>query len=98
MFYVLRHAQTGEIAACIQKNNYDLDYYGAKQWDEDSLAEREKDIFLSAIGRDDPHLWQVLPVNENRLKIFNVKLKNDPTRKLYLDPEGNMTVHSVQDA
>ncbi|MBP1155668.1 MULTISPECIES: hypothetical protein [unclassified Paenibacillus] len=98
MFYVLRHTQTGEIAAYIQKNNYDLDYYGAKQWDDKSMAEQEKDAFLSAIGHDDPDLWQVLPVNESRLKIFNVKLKNDPTRKLCLDPEGNMTVHSVQDA
>lgn len=98
MFYVLRHTQTGEIAACIQKNNYDLDYYGAKQWDNESVAEQEKDHFLSAIGFADPHLWETLPVNESRLKIFNVKLKNDPTRKLCLDPEGNMTVHSAQDA
>lgn len=98
MFYVLRHTQTGEIAACIQKNNYDLDYYGTKQWDDESAAEREKDVFLSAIGRDASHLWQILPVNESRLKIFNVKLKNDPTRKLCLDPEGNITVHSALDA
>lgn len=98
MLYVLRHTQSGEIAACIQKNNYDLDYYGAKHWDDESAAERERDDFLSMTGRDDLDLWQLLPVNEGRLKLFNVKLKNDPSRRLCLDPEGNMTVHSAWDA
>lgn len=98
MFYVLRHTRTGEIAACIQKNNYDLDYYGVKQWDDEPEAEREMHSFLTELGHDDPHMWQLLNVSESRLKIFNVKLKNDPTRQLCLDPEGNMIVHSVLDA
>ncbi len=72
---VLRQSNTGEIAACLQKNNYDLDYYGVKQWETEEEAEAQKESFLHAIGRDDAPYWLVLSIDENRVKLCNVKLK-----------------------
>ncbi|CAG7621335.1 hypothetical protein PAESOLCIP111_02334 [Paenibacillus solanacearum] len=94
MPYVLRHAQTGEIAACVQRNNYDLNYYGVKQWDQELAAEQEKPHFLEAIGHNDHGEWAPVHADENRVKLFNVKLKNDPSRKLLMDAEGNLTVQT----
>ncbi|MGG2200150.1 MULTISPECIES: hypothetical protein [Paenibacillus] len=88
---VLRQSNTGEIAACLQKNNYDLDYYGVKQWETEEEAETQKESFLHAIGRDDAPYWLVLSIDENRVKLCNVKLKNDPSRILLLSLEGVMT-------
>lgn len=91
MSYVLRQSNTGEIAACIQKNNYDLDYYGVKQWETEEEAEAQKEPFLKQIGREDAPNWLVLHLDENRVKLCNVKLKNDPSRVLLLSLEGVMT-------
>ncbi|CAG7628245.1 hypothetical protein ACFQI7_15280 [Paenibacillus allorhizosphaerae] len=94
MPYVLRHTQTGEIAACVQRNNYNLDYFGVKQWDQEPVAEQEKHHFLEAIGEEDPGLWVPTHADENRVKVFNVKLKNDPSRRLLMDSEGNLSVQT----
>ncbi|WP_072327363.1 MULTISPECIES: hypothetical protein [unclassified Paenibacillus] len=90
MSYVLRHSVTGEIAACLQKNNYDLDYYGIRQWDSEQEAQEQKAMFLEQIGHDDEHRWLVLHLDESRVKLGNVKLKNDPARRLIMHPEGTL--------
>lgn len=89
---VLRHSQTGEIAACPMRNVYDFEYYGAKFWQEEAEAEREKQQLLEAIGQPDPERWVPIYVDESRLKLFNVKLNNDPNRRLYMNGEGKLTV------
>ncbi|WP_159887932.1 hypothetical protein [Paenibacillus puerhi] len=88
MSYVLRHADTGEIAACLQKNHYDLHYYGIRQWESEEEALEHKKRFLEQIGHDDDHRWLVLRLDEARVKLGNVKLKNDPSRRLIMHPEG----------
>ena len=95
MPYVLRHMDTGEIAACIQKNNYNLNYYGIKQWETEDEALNERDAFLDALGREDAHQWLLLHLDENRVKIGNVKLKNDPSRVLLMSREGVFSVASL---
>lgn len=89
---VLRHAQTGEIAACLLRNVYDFEYYGAKFWQDEDEAAQEKQQLLEAIGKPDPERWMPIKVDESRLKLFNVKLNNDPNRRLYMSDEGKLTV------
>jgi hypothetical protein len=90
MSYVLRHTATGEVAACLQKNNYDLDYYGVRQFASEEEANEQKSAFLRQIGHEDEHRWMVLHWDESRVKLGNVKLKNDPSRRLILHPEGKL--------
>ncbi|WP_284639647.1 hypothetical protein [Paenibacillus silviterrae] len=92
MPYVLRHTQSGQIATGILRNGYNLDYYGTKWWDDEEEADAEREAFLSSVGVTDVPFWHILKVDENRLKIFNVKLKNDPSRRLFMDKEGVVTV------
>ncbi|TVY07252.1 hypothetical protein [Paenibacillus cremeus] len=94
MPFVLRHAQTGEIAACVQRNNYNLDYFGVKQWSQSSEAEQEKEAFLDTLGFEDKDQWFVTSVTEDRVKVFNVKLKNDPSRRLIMDTAGLLSVQA----
>ncbi|WP_281887426.1 hypothetical protein [Paenibacillus sp. YYML68] len=96
MPYVLRQEQTGEIAACIQKNNYNIDYYGVKQWDDEEEAEAQRDTFLNDLGHEHLGGWLVVKLDEHRVKVCNVKLKNDPTRVLTMTPDGALNVHTRQ--
>ncbi|NEN81610.1 hypothetical protein [Paenibacillus elgii] len=97
MPYVLRHTDSGEIAACIQKNVYDFDYFGVKQWEEEGQAAADKHAFLESIGYDNPHHWHILLIKEDRVKLCNVKLKNDPSRRVRLSGDGQITVHSASE-
>ncbi|MFB6364589.1 hypothetical protein ACFCP7_11045 [Paenibacillus elgii] len=97
MPYVLRHADSGEIAACIQKNIYDFDYFGVKQWEAEGQAEADKHSFLESIGVDQLRDWHILPIQEERVKLCNVKLKNDPSRRVRLSDDGQLTVHSASE-
>ncbi|UUZ78937.1 hypothetical protein LJK88_27145 [Paenibacillus sp. P26] len=92
MPYVLRHESTGEILACIQKNIYRLDYYGIKWWETEEEAEAARPEVLEQLKVPDPHRWQILRVDEHRLKLFNVKLKNNPNLLLRMDNQGTLLV------
>jgi hypothetical protein len=83
MPYVLRHRSTGEIAAATLRNVYDLDYWGAEWFADAGAAEN------AAAGRPD---WEPLHVTDSRLKILNVKLNNDPNRRLFMDDQGSISV------
>ncbi|WP_274362364.1 hypothetical protein [Paenibacillus thermotolerans] len=85
MPYVLRHKETGEIAAAVLRNIYDIDYWGARWWAAPDEAE------TAAAGNPD---WAVLQVTDSRLKLMNVKLNNDPNRRLYLDEQGSIRVET----
>lgn len=80
MPFVLRNRDTGEIRSSMMTNVYDLPYYGANHWETREEAERER--------ADMPAEWEVLEVAEERLKLFNVKLRNNPRLRLYLGPDG----------
>ncbi|MBW7477535.1 hypothetical protein K0T92_22710 [Paenibacillus oenotherae] len=90
---VLRHRTTGEIACGTLRNVYDIAYYGALWWEDKETAERMMDHALAAAGREQAAGWEALEVREERLKLFNVKLNNDPRRQLTLERDGTITVH-----
>lgn len=83
MPYVLQHKGTGEIAAAFLRNTYDLDYWGALWWAIPEEAE-------AAMERNSD--WTVLHVADSRLKVINVKLNNDPNRRLFMDEQGSIRV------
>lgn len=92
MPYVLRHRTTGEIACGMLRNVYDLMYYGALGWEDKEAAERMMDEALASAGYERESGWELLDVREERLKLFNVKLNNDPGRQLIMAKDGTMTV------
>lgn len=95
MPYVLRHRRTNEIAACIQRNKYDMDYYGVQWWPTESDADEERTRLLAQPGRSEEDEWQVLKVEETQLKLLNVKLKNNPKLKVYMDADGKTEVRAA---
>ncbi|TCZ77250.1 hypothetical protein E0485_12395 [Paenibacillus albiflavus] len=88
MSFVLKHRLTSEIFAFPMLNNYQIPYYGVKSWTSIDEAETELASFLSNQNIQAIDDWSLHEVEDNELKLFNVKLKNDPERKLYLDDQG----------
>lgn len=87
MPYVLRNRETGQIRTSMMINKYDLGYYGTNVWDTREEAEQE------AGGM--PAEWEVVEVSEDRLKLFNVKLRNNPRLLLYMDDNGQTDVREA---
>jgi hypothetical protein len=83
MPFILKQRNTGEVAAAVLLNVYDLHYYGAEWWP------TEEEALQAAAGRPD---WIPVPVTESRLKVLNVKLNNDESRKLFLNDDGTLRV------
>lgn len=90
MPYVLKHRETSELFACTLINAYDLPYHGVKFWLEREAAERERASFLSEQGVGLPSQWEVAELDENQLKMGNVKLNNNPARRVFLTEEGRI--------
>jgi hypothetical protein len=95
MPFVLKNRSTSEIYACTMLNNYQIPYYGIKSWAWKDEAEGEIASFLNSQGVEEIEGWEILEIEDNKLKIFNVKLKNDSQRKLYLDEDGNPVIQTV---
>ncbi|QYR19040.1 hypothetical protein KZ483_13750 [Paenibacillus sp. sptzw28] len=89
---VLRHRTTGEIACGLLQNVYNFAYYGALWWDDKETAEERSGQALTAAGFEQASDWELLEVKEERLKLFNVKLNNDPKRQLIMEGDGTITV------
>jgi hypothetical protein len=90
MPYVLRHRDTGEIAAAIMKNVHDLDYFGVKWWAAQEEAEAERDAWLAGREAGGAADWEVVRMDESRIRLMNVKLKNDPAFMILVHPDGSM--------
>ena len=88
MPFVLKNRYTSEIYACEMLNNYQIHYYGIKSWQWKDEAEAELAAFLDVQGVTETEEWELLEIEDHKLKICNVKLKNDMQRKLYWDNEG----------
>ncbi|MEF3305491.1 hypothetical protein [Paenibacillus sp. GYB003] len=88
MPYVLKHIVSSELFACTLLNRYDLPYYGVKEWDDEATALGDKNPFLAARSVEDPRAWDVVELEEMKLKMANVKLKNDPSNRLFLGEDG----------
>jgi len=86
--FVLHHSTTQQIYACLLRNGYDLIYYGVKYWEDEEAAAAELPGFLTSHDIRDAGAWTLYEVDEQLLKLCNVKLKNNPNRICYLDAEG----------
>ncbi len=92
---VLRNSKTSEIYTCTLINIYDFAYHGTKFWEDAEEAAGEYAAFLQDRGERDIGAWEVREVEERQLKLFNVKLKNNPANRLYLDERGQTTVKTA---
>ena len=95
MHCVLVHKLTSEVYACTLINVYDLPYYGAKFWNSaddaaEGLAAFFKEHCLNA------EEWLLKDIEESELKLFNVKLKNNPNNRLFLNQEGKAYIEKKQ--
>jgi hypothetical protein len=84
---VLKHNETSQIYTCNLLNSYRLEYYGTKFWDDWDKAKEQVESFLQMMG-DEPKDWELIEIEESKMKIFNVRLKNDPNNELLLDESG----------
>lgn len=92
MPFVLKHKQTFQIATDTLINSYKLPYYGTKFWDLKQNAEEEYVEYLSSHIINDTAMWEITEVEERQMKIYNVKLKNDPTLRLFVNEQGKPIV------
>jgi hypothetical protein len=90
--YVLRQRQTMRVLTGWLINHYDLPYVGTIHWETKEEAEKHKVVMLEQAGEAEPELWEVYHLDENQLKMCNVKLKNDPSLHLYIEDGGHMRV------
>ncbi|WP_152394427.1 hypothetical protein [Paenibacillus guangzhouensis] len=88
MPYVLHHTATGQIYACLLRNGYDLVYYGVKYWEDEEAASTELPAFHASQELLATEAWSLLEIEEQVLKLCNVKLKNNPKYICFLDTEG----------
>ncbi|MFM9327454.1 hypothetical protein [Paenibacillus mesotrionivorans] len=95
MYYVLKHKETGEIFSCSQKNIYDFMYHGVKSWEDEDTAAAEMASVLAGQGYDEPEKWEVFDLEEEHtLKMCNVKLANNPAKRLYMREDGRLEARS----
>lgn len=92
MPFVLQHRESGEVFACRLVNHYELAYFGVKSWDEEAEAERERESFLASRGVDATEGWHAVELDEMKLKMCNVKLKNNPSNRVAIDLDGTIRV------
>ncbi|MCR8641118.1 hypothetical protein NV379_00480 [Paenibacillus sp. N1-5-1-14] len=84
MAFVLHHPETEQIYTRMLVNHYELAYYGVQNWETEEEAKAHLEAEPAFLDRDGKVSWFVLEVSEHQMKIFNVKLKNDPQNLLYL--------------
>jgi hypothetical protein len=100
MPYVMKHAATGTLLACVQRNGYKLAYFGIVIWEQPpTQAQMSEALSEAAIEPDDPagriEDWESLQLTEHEMKMANVKLRNDPLRVIaYRD--GSLIAKSVR--
>lgn len=83
MPFVLLHKQSSEIYTCPLINLYNFPYYGTKAWEDRDEAENEYSAFLSERGTAPVSDWDLFELEEHKLKLCNVKLNNNPKKRLF---------------
>lgn len=86
MPFLLRRKENGEIFACTLVNVYQIPYYGAKFWEDEEQAYEEYSAWLVE-RNEDPDAWEITQAEERQIKLFNVKLNNNPSRKIFLNAQ-----------
>lgn len=95
MGYVLKHRQTGELFSCMLVNVYDLPYYGVKVWEDQETAMEEYPSFLAECGIGELGDWEVTELEDEQVKLANVKLSNNPNRAVFLLENGKLEARTV---
>jgi hypothetical protein len=90
MPYVIKEKETAEIYTCELINIYDFKYHGVKVWNDRAAAEAEYASFLLEQGLDELWSWEIIELEENQVKLGNVKLNNNAAKRLFLSPEGKV--------
>lgn len=93
MPFVLKHKQSSFIYTGMLVNNYKIAFYGVKFWEDPAEAERDAPEFLAGEQLDAAH-WELIEVEEHTLKLMNVKLANNPRRRITYADDGTTAVHS----
>ena len=91
MPYALKNRKTSELFSCTLLNVYDLPYHGVKLWGDRETAEAEAPAILEANGVEEPSEWEIVSLGEHQAKLCNVKLNNDPKKRVYLTDDGGIT-------
>lgn len=81
----MKHSATGTLLACIQRNGYQLAYYGVVLWEQAPCETQMCEALAEAafpLGDEAGHVkaWEPLLLTEQEMKMANVKLRNDPSR------------------
>lgn len=92
MPFILLHAPSSRVFTCKLVNHYDLEYYGVAFWDDRESASQQFEHMLTTHGVSNPEGWTVKEIDESVMKLCNVKLKNDPANRLYLDEESKPVI------
>jgi hypothetical protein len=94
--FILKNKETSEIFTCHLINNYQIPFFGTKFWDYPQAAQQEYVTFLETHQVNNTEQWDLLEVEEHQLKLFNVKLNNNPAKSLFLDENGKSTVKAAE--
>lgn len=94
MPFVARQKTTKDVLACSQINRYDFAYFGLKIWEDAEEAAAEYASLLLEQGMDDIWEWEIIELDDKQLRLGNVKLNNNPQRRLRWDEPGQWTVVS----
>ena len=97
MPYALKNRKTSELFACTLLNVYDLPYHGVKLWPDREAAEADAPAFLAEKGADCPSDWEIVHLDEYQAKLCNVRLNNDPSRRVCLTEEGGIDIRQGAD-
>lgn len=95
MPFVLKHKQTSELYTCMLINRYDIPFYGTKSWEELTEAEDTYAEFLKERGLTDSSEWELVEVEEHKLKMCNVKLNNNPNKRVFLAANGMIETKTI---
>jgi hypothetical protein len=90
MPFVIKQKDSAEIYTCELVNIYDFKYHGVKVWNNYAAAEAEYASFLLEQGQDELWKWEIYELDENQVKLGNVKLNNNTTKRLFLSPGGKV--------
>jgi hypothetical protein len=94
MYWVIQHKVSGQIFSCKLINGYDMEYYGVKNWNDRDTALTELPDFLKLRGESEPDEWALCEIEEMPLKMLNVKLNNNPAKRVFIDSQGKPFVET----
>jgi hypothetical protein len=93
--FVLQHKLTHQIYTCMLINIYQLQYYGIKFWNDEQTSMEQFESFLNSQSIIDPENWIIIQLDENRMKMGNVKLKNNSQNLLFLNENNQFEIKST---